>query len=76
MNRTDRSLGTDEDIARCRPNGTKVSRREFNPNEIGSVFLCENLTDAIQWDGPNYHQLDSKTMTPVMTLTGSVFDRM
>jgi hypothetical protein len=69
---TNESLGTEEEIARCHPNGTLVPQREYNPLERD---FCRNAAlqfGNIDWYGP---YLSNGYGIPLMFIGKAVFDR-
>jgi hypothetical protein len=70
--RNNRSYGTTEEIARCRPNGTKVAQRDYNPLER-PWFRDAALSSSVSWHGPYFSNDDSKLT--LLTVASGIFDR-
>jgi hypothetical protein len=69
---TDEPYGTEEEISRCHPAGTKVLPREFNPMERA---WCQNFAlnpEEIGWYGPFF---TSGGELPILMVGRGVFDR-
>lgn len=70
--RTGKPFGTDDDVARCHPAGTKVPQREYNPLERG-WFPEFALNPGITWYGPFLSNDDSSL--PLVSIGRAVVDR-
>ena len=68
---TNEPFGTDEEIARCHPNGTMVSLREQNPMERGYCEAMASKPDHIVKYGP----FVAINRIPTLQIGRSVFDR-
>jgi hypothetical protein len=81
-NRTGQPYGTEEAIAKCHPNGTRVHGREFNPNEIEQLqkFVLNHADHhhtepPVTWQLPGVATIGFNTSVPVMCIQRILLDQ-